>query len=98
MAKNRNDLMAKLTDMLVEIGLNLSRIEVYLKLFPTSRMVELTSMLYAGVVKFLQEVIAHFQRNAVRELPADVAVAVANPSCLLLTDYREDGVVADEAV
>jgi len=60
--------MTKLTDMLVDIGLNLSRVEVYLKLYPTARMVELTSMLYAAVVKFLQEVIAHFQRSSVREL------------------------------
>lgn len=69
MAKNHSDMMTKLTDMLVEVGLNLSRIEVYLKLYPTARMVELTSMLYAAVVKFLQEVIAHFQRSAVRKSP-----------------------------
>ncbi|KAB5550774.1 hypothetical protein GE09DRAFT_1203999 [Coniochaeta sp. 2T2.1] len=65
MAKNHSDMLTKLTDMLVEIGLDLSRVEVYLKLYPTARMVELTSMLYAAVVKFLQEVVAHFQRSAV---------------------------------
>jgi hypothetical protein len=69
MAKNHSDMMTKLTDMLVEIGLNLSRVEVYLKLYPTARMVELTSMLYAAVVKFLTEVVAHFQRSAARESP-----------------------------
>lgn len=73
MAKNHSDMMTKLTDMLLDVGLNLSRVEVYLKLYPTARMVELTSMLYAAVVKFLQEVIAHFQRSAVRKSPQCVA-------------------------
>ena len=67
MAKNHTDMMTKLTDMLVDIGLDLSRVEVYLKLYPTARMVELTSMLYAAVVKFLQEIVAHFQRSSVRK-------------------------------
>lgn len=67
MAKNRGDLLDKLADMLVEVGMSLSRIEVYTKLYPTARMVELTSILYAAVADFLQEVIATFQRSAVRE-------------------------------
>lgn len=67
MAKNRKELLTKLTDMLVEIGLTLSRIEVYAKLFPTARMIELTSMLYAAVVDFLKEVIVHLnQRKTIR--------------------------------
>jgi hypothetical protein len=70
MAKNRKELLTKLADMFVDIGLTLSRIEVYAKLFPTARMVELISMLYAAVVDFLQEVIvAYSQRNTMRRLP-----------------------------
>lgn len=64
MAKNKTELLAKITDMLVEIGLTLSRIEVYAKLFRTARMVELISMVYAAVTDFLEEVILHFNRQS----------------------------------
>jgi len=67
MTKNRSDLLTKVTDMLIEIGLNLSRIEIYAELYRTTRMIKLISMLYASVIEFLQEIITHFQRNAVRE-------------------------------
>ncbi|KAJ4287871.1 hypothetical protein N0V88_007489 [Collariella sp. IMI 366227] len=67
MAKNKKELLGKITDMLVEIGLTLSRIEIYAKLFPTARMVELISMIYAAVADFLQEVVLHFnQKSSVR--------------------------------
>lgn len=65
--KNRSDLLASITDMLTQIGLDLSRIEVYTKMYPTNRMLELTSMLYAAVVDFLKEVIEHFQQNKMRK-------------------------------
>jgi hypothetical protein len=64
MAKNKKELLIKVTDMLVEIGLTLSRIEVYANLFPTARMVELISMLYAAVADFLEEIILHFNRKS----------------------------------
>ncbi|KAK3299813.1 uncharacterized protein B0H64DRAFT_379214 [Chaetomium fimeti] len=64
MAKNRKELLVKVTDMLVEIGMTLSRIEVYANLFPTARMVELISMLYAAVADFLEEIILHFNRKS----------------------------------
>jgi hypothetical protein len=67
MAGNRGGLMERITDSLFEIGMTLSRIEVYMKLFPTARMLELASMIYAAVVDFLQDVIAHFQRSPMRE-------------------------------
>lgn len=66
MAKNRGDLLTKLTDALVEIGVMLGRIEMALKMYPTNRMMELSSMLYAAVVDFLEEMILLFQRSAVR--------------------------------
>lgn len=68
MAKNRGDLVTKLADALVEIGLLLGRIEMALKMYPTNRMLELSSMLYTAVVDFLEEVILLFQRSAVRML------------------------------
>jgi len=68
MSKNRGDLTGKLTDMLVDIGLALSRVEVLVKLYPTTRMVELTSRLYAAVLEFLEEVILLFRRSAVRQV------------------------------
>jgi hypothetical protein len=69
MAKNKKELLVKVTDMLVEIGLTLSRIEVYAKLFPTARMVELISLLYAAVADFLEEIILHFaHRSGIRKL------------------------------
>lgn len=67
LAKNRTDLLEKLADMLIEVGMSLSRIEIYTKLYPTARMVELTSILYAAVIDFLQEIITTFQRSAVRK-------------------------------
>lgn len=48
--------------------MSLSRIEIYSKLYPTERMLSLTSDLYAAVIDFLQEVITTFQRSAVRKL------------------------------
>lgn len=72
MAKNRNDLFASILDMLVEIGLSLSRLEVYTKLYPTVRMVELTSQLYAAVIEFIGEVVAHFQRNILCMCPHEL--------------------------
>ncbi|KAK5664363.1 hypothetical protein OQA88_586 [Cercophora sp. LCS_1] len=68
MAKNRGDLVVKLTDALVDIGLALSRVEMVVKLYPTTRMVELTSRLYSAVLEFLEEVILLFQRSAVRQM------------------------------
>ncbi|KAI9151553.1 hypothetical protein HJFPF1_08759 [Paramyrothecium foliicola] len=68
MMKSRGDLLVSITDMLIEIGLDLSRVEVCTKMFPTNRMLELTSMLYAAVVDFLKEVIEHFQQNKMRKL------------------------------
>ncbi|KAK3901236.1 hypothetical protein C8A05DRAFT_16554 [Staphylotrichum tortipilum] len=69
MAKNKRELLSRITDMLVDIGLTLSRIEVYSRLFPTARMVELVSMLYAAVADFLEEVIvALTQKSPFRKL------------------------------
>ena len=64
MAKNKKDFLTKVTDKLTELGLTLSRIEVYAKLYPTARMIELISMLYAAVADFLEAVIVQFKRQS----------------------------------
>jgi hypothetical protein len=66
MMKNRSDLLVSITDMLIEIGYDLSRVEVCTKMYPTNRMLELTSMLYGAVVDFLKEVIEHFQQTKMK--------------------------------
>ncbi|KFA55886.1 hypothetical protein S40293_06936 [Stachybotrys chartarum IBT 40293] len=73
MVKNHSDLLMSILDMLTEIGLDLSRIEVTTKLYPTKRMIELTSMLYGAIVDFLQEVITYFQKNKMRRFWSSVS-------------------------
>jgi hypothetical protein len=69
MAKNKRELLSKVTDMLIEIGWSLSRIDVWAAMYPTARMLELISMLYAAVADFLQEVVLHFaHRSSVRKV------------------------------
>ncbi|KAK4239290.1 hypothetical protein C8A03DRAFT_14313 [Achaetomium macrosporum] len=69
MARNKKELLSKVTDMLIEIGWSLSRIEVWAAMYPTARMVELISMLYAAVADFLQEVVLHFaHKSTVRKV------------------------------
>ena len=65
MAKNRGEFLVKFTDMLVDIGFLLSRIDVFPEVFPTERILGLTSLLYTTIIDFLQETIMLFQRKAV---------------------------------
>ena len=65
MSKNHTDLLNKVTDMMVDIGLNLSRVQLYARIFPTVRMLELTAELYAAVVEFLQQIISHSQKKTI---------------------------------
>lgn len=62
-SKNHYDMLYKFTDMMIEIGLNLERIELYRHIFPTGRMLELVSELYAAILEFLQEIIIYSQKN-----------------------------------
>jgi hypothetical protein len=68
-SKSHHNMMLKFTDMLVELGLNLSRIELYRHIFPTGRMLELVSELYAAILEFLQEVILYMQKKSLSMKP-----------------------------
>lgn len=65
MSKNHCDLLGKMTDVIIDIGLNLQRVQVYAALFPTTRMLELTADLYEAIVRFLNEIIAHSQKKSI---------------------------------
>jgi hypothetical protein len=67
MVKNQKDLLDKITDMLIEIGLALSRVERLVKLHPTPKMLQLTSSLYTVVVNLLKDVNEKFQRSPIRK-------------------------------
>ena len=62
-SKNHQDMLGRLADMMVEIGLNLARVELYRHVFPTGRMLELVSELYAAVLDFIQQVIVYLQKK-----------------------------------
>lgn len=65
MSKNHHDMLYKFTDMMVEVGLNLSRVELYRHIFPTGRMLELVSELYAAVIEFLHEFVVYAQKKTI---------------------------------
>ncbi|KUI73445.1 hypothetical protein VM1G_08951 [Cytospora mali] len=68
-AKSHYETLYKFTDMMIEIGTNLARIELYRHIFPTARMLQLVSQLYAAVVEFLQGFILYLkQKSYVRVL------------------------------
>lgn len=62
-AKSHYDTLYKFTDMMVVIGTNLARIELYRHIFPTARMLQLVSQLYAAIVEFLQGFILYLQKK-----------------------------------
>lgn len=62
-AKSHYDTLYKFTDMMVAIGTNLARIELYREIFPTARMLQLVSQLYAAIVEFLQGFILYLQKK-----------------------------------
>ena len=79
MAKNRGDLLTKVAELFSHVGIILGQAERWVKCFPSTHMVTLTSKLYAAVLEFLQEVIAHFQRHPVREYRLRMAKAEYRP-------------------
>ncbi|KAK4244256.1 hypothetical protein C7999DRAFT_17471 [Corynascus novoguineensis] len=64
MAKNKKELLTKVTDMLVQIGLVLPRIEGLARRFPSPRMIELICSIYAAVAEFLEDIVVHFTRRS----------------------------------
>jgi hypothetical protein len=63
MSKNHHDMLYKFTDMMVDIGLSLPRIQLYRQMLPTGRILEFVSDLYAAVLEFLLEMIAYTQKK-----------------------------------
>ncbi|KAJ9155277.1 NACHT domain protein [Pleurostoma richardsiae] len=66
-SKNHYSMLCRFTDMMVEVGLNLSRVELYRHIFPTGRMLELVSELYAAILEFLQEMIIYTQKRTYKK-------------------------------
>lgn len=62
-SKSHHEMLFRFTDMIVEIGLNLARIELYRHIFPTGRMLELVSELYAAIVEFLGEIVVYLSKK-----------------------------------
>lgn len=71
-AKSHYETLYKFTDMMIEIGTNLARIELYRHIFPTSRMLQLVSQLYAAIIEFLQGFISYLKHGSVRRVLENV--------------------------
>lgn len=57
MTKNNSSVLSKVIDVMIDIGRDLERIRGYIALYPTPRMLEFSSELYAAIVEFLEKVI-----------------------------------------
>ncbi|KAK1492237.1 hypothetical protein CTAM01_10031 [Colletotrichum tamarilloi] len=55
--KNNSNVLSKVIDVMIDIGRDLERIRGYIALYPTPRMLEFSSELYAAIVEFLDKVI-----------------------------------------
>ncbi|KAF4779207.1 hypothetical protein HER10_EVM0001834 [Colletotrichum scovillei] len=55
--KNNSNVLSKVIDVMIDIGRDLERIRGYIALYPTPRMLEFSSELYAAIVEFLEKVI-----------------------------------------
>ncbi|KAH8754096.1 hypothetical protein F5883DRAFT_186893 [Diaporthe sp. PMI_573] len=67
MAKSHYDTLFKFTDIMSQIGINLPRVELYRQVFPTTRILQFVSQLYAAVVEFLQEFITYLKQKNYRK-------------------------------
>lgn len=63
MAKSHYDTLLRFTDVMSQIGINLPRVELYRKIFPTTRMLQFVSQLYAAIVEFLREFIVYLKQK-----------------------------------
>lgn len=66
MAKAHYDTLFKFTDVMSQIGINLPRVELYRQIFPTTRILQFVSQLYAAIVEFLQEFIIYLKQKNYR--------------------------------
>ncbi|KAG8167035.1 hypothetical protein KVR01_002724 [Diaporthe batatas] len=67
MAKSHYDTLYKFTDVMTEIGINLPVVELYRQIFPTTRILQFVSQLYAAIVEFLQEFIIYLKQKNYRK-------------------------------
>lgn len=67
MAKSHYDTLFKFTDVMSQIGINLPRVELYRQIFPTTRILQFVSQLYAAIVEFLQEFIVYLKQKTYRK-------------------------------
>lgn len=67
MAKSHYDTLFKFTDVMSQIGINLPRVELYRQIFPTTRILQFVSQLYAAIVEFLQEFIIYLKQKNYRK-------------------------------
>lgn len=74
MYKNKYDVLSKVFDVLIDIGLDLERIRAYSALYPTPRMLEFTADLYAAIVEFLEQVIKDEKKGAMSMQPGPWSV------------------------
>ncbi|POS80828.1 hypothetical protein DHEL01_v200795 [Diaporthe helianthi] len=67
MAKSHYDTLYKFTDVMTEVGTNLPVVELYRRIFPTARILQFISQLYAAIVEFLQEFIIYLKQKNYRK-------------------------------
>lgn len=71
MAKSHYDTLLKFTDVMSQIGINLPRVELYRQIFPTARILQFVSQLYAAIVEFLREFIIYLKQKNYRKFFAN---------------------------
>lgn len=67
MAKSHYDTLYKFTDIMITLGTSLPRVELYRQIFPTTRILQFVSQLYAAIVEFLQEFIIYLKQKSYRK-------------------------------
>lgn len=60
---NYSDLFSKLSKMIIKIGDNLERFEMYLLVYPTARMKSICYRLYAAIMSFLRDALLFCKKS-----------------------------------
>ncbi|EXF80256.1 hypothetical protein CFIO01_11145 [Colletotrichum fioriniae PJ7] len=76
--KNNSSVLSKIIDVMIDIGRDLERIRGYIALYPTPRMLEFSSELYAAIVEFLEKVIRD-AKNAEKNILKRVMATFLQP-------------------
>ncbi|KAI5843805.1 hypothetical protein DFP73DRAFT_594816 [Morchella snyderi] len=63
---NYFEILSGLSTMLIEIGDNLGRFDLYLQIYPSKRMKSICSKLYAAIVGFFKDAIIFFKKSRLR--------------------------------